>query len=178
MTGHDDEDSDGSDTDVLPGVDVTPADLEGTVEMDREALIARIQSDRRARSGEKAEGGAEQESDGAKTVRVPSVDEETKPTTTVKLPAVSDETQNYDVPESVMDELRKDRLHTLDIPLEAIEEAREEGTTAVLQDDEILEFTAIIDRNGRIQLPESALKSRYGPGKRVYVVMRVAATDE
>lgn len=172
MSGHD-EDSENSETEVLPGPDVAPGDLEGTLEMDREALIARIQADRRG--GADADSADESdESERAQTLQVPSVSEDTQPTKTAKLPAVSDKTQDYDVPDSVMEELRKENLHTLDIPLEAIDDAHEDRTTNVIAEDEIVEFTAIVDRNGRVQLPDSVLRGRYKPGRRVFVVMRLA----
>ncbi len=175
MTGHEEDSDATSETEVLRP-DEDTGELEGTLEMDREALIARIRADRRPSKPPGAEKSDATESRrDAETVQVPSVAEETQPTKTAKLDAVSEQTQNYDVPDSVMDELRKEELHTLDIPLEMIEEGRDDDrTTAVLGKDDLVEFTAIVDREGRVQLPESAVRGKFQPGRRIYVVMRVA----
>jgi hypothetical protein len=178
MAGHE-EDSDGSETDVLAFSDLPDPELDGTLEMDRDALIKRLQSDQRS-SGKphknEPKAGKPPDRSRAETVQVEAINEETQPSKTAKLPAVSAETESFRVPDSVMQELRGpesvESLHTLDIPLEAIDDS--EASTDSLPTDEIVEFTAVIDRDGRVRLPEAAVQGRFKSGRRVYIVMRLS----
>ena len=96
MTDGYDDDSDASETTVLPKDADVPVDLEGTVEMDRKTLMRRI----REETGQEVEDSDPE--DRAATVQLPSIDASTAPSrSTAGLPA-DDATRNFDVPDSVM----------------------------------------------------------------------------
>jgi len=184
-----DDDSDGKDTQILPAVDSAPKDLEGTVEMDRDALLRRLQADARARhksaydeetfEGEYVPDPTEQV---PRTLQMEAVEEETSPSKTTRVPAIDVKTQHYQVPDSIMDRLRAapDDLHTLDVSLELIQAAtgRASRPTQPLESSDVAEFQAFIDDRGRIVVPTSLVAARFKPGARVHVVVSLVEDSE
>lgn len=183
--GYDDDDE-GKDTQILPAVETPPKDLEGTVEMDRKALLASLQADAQTRNRtpsdeETFEGEYKPDETERipKTIQMSAVEEDTTPSKTQQVPAVNVNTQHYQVPESVMEKLREapDDLHTLEVSMELIEEAKGKSgfdrTTAPYLAEDLGEFEAVIDADGNIPLPQRLLKAKFRSGARVHVVMRL-----
>lgn len=180
------EDEDAKETKILPAIDRPPRDLEGTVEMDRKSLMHKLESDSRSvkepaipRPPEDADEYVEDATESVPdTMRLAAVEPDTTPSKTAQVAAVPGKTQHYDVPESVMNQMRHDAdMNTMDVALELLEDVSKSAKDWPSQEkhrpEELGEFRAIIDQKGRIVVPERLLQGRFPRGVKVHVVVRV-----
>lgn len=152
------DDSDGKDTQVLPRKD-TPFDMEGTEEMDRSVLLARLQADQPRKGSEPQSVPSARD-----TIQHTAVSEATRPTEPVGVVGTRfDPTQHYVVPDSLIEQSRDDSHGAEDDDL----------PTTTFSMETLLEFDAVVDQEGRIALPRSALNGRFGRGAKIRVVAHV-----
>lgn len=155
-------DDDAHDTRVLPR-EHTAIDFEGTAELDRAALLAALSRDRGPGLPAKPPSARRD------TEQTVAIGEQTMPTS-AGAPR-HDVTQHYQVPHSLLEQARQE-FETIEV--EMPEEDDDDLPTANFSMDSFVEFEAVIDAEGRIALPASALKGRFGAGTRLFVVARLA----
>lgn len=164
---------DPQDTQVLKQKD-TPISLEGTAEMDRPTLLARLQADAQRRNEpQPPRESAEVVSANRDTEQHAAITERTRPSEP-HLHAKNLPTQHYVVPDSLLEQANNTSTRsTLEVALEPLDDDVDDYPTTTFSMDAILEFEAVVDAHGRIALPDSALQGRFGRGARLKIVAHV-----
>ncbi len=149
------DDSDANDTQVLQRKD-TPFENEGTEEIDRSALLARLQGDQHSPKEPTRDSGEVVAPGLRDTEQHGTIPERTR-SDTPTLAAKFQPTQHYTVPDTLLEQSR----------------SVEDQATTTFSTESLLEFEAVIDEYGRIALPDSALRGRFRRGARVRIVAHV-----
>lgn len=169
-------DDDAKDTQVLPKEEAGFLDMEGTEEMDRAALLARLQADAVSRTKEPApiRESSEIVSPGHRdTTQQPAITDKTI-ATDAHPKATPDPTQHYVVPDSLLKQSRDTQAETVEVPImRGDEEPDDDLPTTTFSMDSFFEFEGIVDDHGRIALPESAVRGKVRRGSRLKVVVYV-----
>ena len=159
MSEGNDEESEGKVTQILAAVDGPPSpDQQGTLEMDQKAIFARLSPAARAQLAD--------DDDAPATLQLPAIDGATRPQVTVE-----ESTRGYEVPANLIAKLRESsEAELLDVSLELLED---DETTSTFTGEQLCQFVATIDGDGRLQIPQRLLEGSFRPGASVSVVLRV-----
>ena len=137
--------------------------MEGTEEMDRAALLARLHADQHSKKEPVARDSSEAVAPMSRdTIQHAAIGEQTRPTEPV--PSKFEPTQHYEVPNSLIAQSRAEALDDDD---------DDDLPTATFSMESMLEFDAMVDEHGRIALPQSALKGRFGRGAKIHIVAQI-----